>query len=69
MLCARAENMRREGFELSVSPPKVVYRQEGGKRLEPIEEIVCEVEDQHAGSVIEARPPFMYWVKRYISLG
>ena len=54
--CAHAENMRREGFELSVSPPKVVYRQEGGKRLEPIEEIVCEVEDQHAGSVIEARP-------------
>ncbi|KAK9827239.1 hypothetical protein WJX81_001716 [Elliptochloris bilobata] len=47
------ENMRREGFELSVSPPEVVYRRDGGQRLEPIEEIVCEVEDQHAGAVIE----------------
>ena len=41
---------------MSVSPPVVVYRQEGGRRLEPVEEIVCEVEDQHAGAVIEARP-------------
>lgn len=38
------ENMRREGFELSVSPPKVVLREgEGGERLEPMEEVggVC----------------------------
>lgn len=105
-LCA-AENMRREGFELSVSPPRVVLREEeggsrcclamqgagaasvppllhtavaaaslplqlpsppkaqnrqlifrspplAGKKLEPLEEVVCEVEDQRAGEVIEA---------------
>lgn len=48
------ENMRREGFELSVSPPRVVLREEEGKKLEPLEEVVCEVEDPHAGEVIEA---------------
>ncbi|KAL4439803.1 hypothetical protein ABPG75_002804 [Micractinium tetrahymenae] len=48
------ENMRREGFELSVSPPRVVLRQENGQRQEPLEEVVCEVEDAHAGEVIEA---------------
>ncbi|CAL8470047.1 g9589 [Coccomyxa elongata] len=48
------ENMRREGFELSVSPPRVVYREEGGHKLEPLEEVICEVEEDQAGSVIEA---------------
>lgn len=47
-----AENMRREGFELSVSPPRVVYREEDGVRLEPLEEVTCEVFDEHAGEVI-----------------
>ena len=47
--------MRREGFELSVSPPRVVYRMEGGKRLEPLEEVIAEVDDDQAGAVIEAR--------------
>jgi GTP-binding protein len=37
------ENMRREGFELSVSPPKVMYKTERGERLEPIEEVTVEV--------------------------
>lgn len=44
--------MRREGFELSVSPPRVVYREEDGVRLEPVEEVVCEVLNEHAGDVI-----------------
>lgn len=48
------ENMRREGFELSVSPPAVLYKHENGKKLEPIEEVVIEVNDEHAGLVIEA---------------
>lgn len=47
------ENMRREGYELSVSPPRVVMRVDAeGRRQEPIEEIVCEVESDHAGQVI-----------------
>jgi predicted membrane GTPase involved in stress response len=50
---AGAENMRREGFELSVSPPRVVFKEEGGRRLEPLEEVICEVDDEHMGSVIE----------------
>ncbi len=38
------ENMRREGFELGVCPPKVLFKKdENGGRLEPIEEVVVEV--------------------------
>lgn len=48
------ENMRREGFELSVSPPRALMkRDEDGKRLEPIEECVVDVAEEHAGQVIE----------------
>eukprot|EP00897_Mesotaenium_endlicherianum_P007770 jgi/Mesen1/7020/ME000365S06157 len=47
------ENMRREGFELSVSPPIVMYQEEGGKKMEPIEDVVIEVDDEYSGSVIE----------------
>ena len=86
---AGAEDMRRDGYEFSVSPPKVVMRcainarlplatyrqdsgprlpgystahgqgfggcrQEGKERLEPIEEVICEVADEFSGAVIEA---------------
>ncbi len=47
------ENMRREGFELSVSRPRVIYREENGQRLEPIEEVTIDVDDQYAGAVID----------------
>jgi predicted membrane GTPase involved in stress response len=46
--------MRREKFEFSVSPPTVVYRRIDGQQMEPLEEVHCEVEDENAGSVIEA---------------
>ncbi|KAK1566640.1 hypothetical protein Q3G72_002298 [Acer saccharum] len=48
------ENMRREGFELSVSPPKVMYKTENGVKLEPIEEVTIEVNEEHVGLVLEA---------------
>ncbi|ONI16871.1 hypothetical protein PRUPE_3G126600 [Prunus persica] len=48
------ENMRREGFELSVSPPKVMYKTENGQKLEPIEEVTIEVNEEHVGLVMEA---------------
>ncbi|XP_072968028.1 uncharacterized protein [Typha angustifolia] len=48
------ENMRREGFELSVSPPRVMYKTEGNEKLEPIEEVTIEVNDEHVGLVMEA---------------
>jgi len=49
------ETMRCEGFELSVSRPKVVMRKDeaSGDLLEPIEEVVIDVDDEHSGVVIE----------------
>ncbi|MFV2002905.1 MAG: translational GTPase TypA [Paracoccaceae bacterium] len=47
------ETMRREGFELSVSRPQVLFREENGTRLEPIEEVTIDVDDQFSGAVIE----------------
>ena len=48
------ENMRREGFELTVSRPKVVYRtDEAGQRLEPIEEVIIDVDEGHTGVVVQ----------------
>jgi GTP-binding protein len=47
------ENMRREGFEFSVSPPQVVYKYENGEQLEPLEEVIIDVDDQYSGTVIE----------------
>jgi len=48
------ETMRREGFELSVSRPKVVYKRgESGELLEPIEEVVIDVDEEHSGIVVQ----------------
>ena len=47
------ENMRREGYEFQVSKPEVIYKSEGGKRLEPIERMVADVPQAYAGAVIE----------------
>ena len=47
------ENMRREGYELAVSKPEVVIkRDEQGRKLEPVEEVVISVPDEYAGTVI-----------------
>ncbi|HRZ60570.1 MAG TPA: translational GTPase TypA [Rubrivivax sp.] len=48
------ENMRREGYELAVSKPRVVFHDEGGQRLEPIELVTADVEEQHQGAVMQA---------------
>ncbi|MDE2361634.1 MAG: translational GTPase TypA [Hyphomicrobiales bacterium] len=48
------ETMRREGFELSISRPKVVFqRGEAGEMLEPIEEVVIDVDEEHSGVVVQ----------------
>jgi GTP-binding protein len=47
------ENMRREGFELSISRPQVIFRDIDGVRHEPIEEATIDVDDEYAGAVIE----------------
>ena len=47
------ENMRREGYELAVSKPEVIYRKDAeGRKLEPVEEVVITVPDQYSGTVI-----------------
>jgi GTP-binding protein len=48
------ENMRREGFELAVGKPTVVYREIDGVKCEPIEMLTVDVEDTHQGVVMEA---------------
>ncbi|WP_435136533.1 translational GTPase TypA [Pseudopelagicola sp. nBUS_19] len=47
------ENMRREGFELSISRPQVIMKDENGQRMEPIEEATIDVDDEYSGAVIE----------------
>jgi GTP-binding protein len=47
------ENMRREGFELSISRPQVLMKEEDGQKLEPIEEVTIDVDDEYTGAVIE----------------
>jgi GTP-binding protein len=48
------ETMRREGFELAIGKPKVVFRQgEDGRQLEPIEEVIIDVDSEHAGIVVQ----------------
>ncbi|MCL2641038.1 MAG: GTP-binding protein, partial [Phycisphaerales bacterium] len=48
------ENMRREGYELQVSKPKVIYKELNGHKCEPIEMLVVDVPKQFEGAVIQA---------------
>ena len=49
------ETMRREGFELTVSRPQVLFKTDPdtGKRLEPIEEVIIDVDEEHSGIVVQ----------------
>lgn len=47
------ETMRREGFELSVSRPRVLFKMEDGQRLEPYEEVTIDVDDEFTGVVVD----------------
>ena len=47
------ENMRREGYELGVSRPEVIVREENGVKEEPYEQLTVDVEEQHQGTVME----------------
>ncbi|MDO8279565.1 MAG: EF-Tu/IF-2/RF-3 family GTPase, partial [Burkholderiaceae bacterium] len=48
------ENMRREGYELAVSKPRVVFREVNGERHEPIEMLTVDIEEGHQGGVMQA---------------
>ena len=47
------ENMRREGFELSISRPQVIFTEQDGQRMEPVEEVTIDVDDEYTGVVVE----------------
>ena len=47
------ENMRREGFELAVSRPEVIFREIDGEVCEPYEQVTIDIEDQHQGAIME----------------
>ena len=47
------ENMRREGYELAVSRPEVIVKEIDGQKMEPIEQLVVDVEEIHQGGVME----------------
>jgi len=48
------ENMRREGYELAVSRPRVLFRQIDGVKCEPYEMLTVDVDEQHQGAVMQA---------------
>ncbi len=53
-LAVLIETMRREGFELAVSRPRVVMQKDAsGQLLEPVEEVVIDVDEEHAGVVVQ----------------
>ncbi|CUA84725.1 MULTISPECIES: translational GTPase TypA [Gulbenkiania] len=47
------ENMRREGFELAVGKPRVVFKEINGEKCEPYENLTIDLEDDHQGAVME----------------
>ncbi len=53
-LAVLIESMRREGYELAVSRPEVIIKEEQGKKLEPYESLLIDCDDQHQGAIMEA---------------
>src|SRR6478735_807179 len=51
------EAMRREGYEMQVSRPQVITKEVNGKKFEPLEQGVCDVPDEHVGTVTQALAP------------
>ncbi len=47
------ENMRREGYEIQVSQPKVIIKEENGEKLEPFEELIIDTPESSSGAIIE----------------
>jgi GTP-binding protein len=48
------ENMRREGFELAVSRPEVIIKEEDGQKMEPFETVTIDVVEEHQGAIMES---------------
>ncbi len=56
-LAVLIESMRREGYELQVSRPEVITKEVNGRRFEPLERGVCDVPDEHVGTVTQNLAP------------
>jgi GTP-binding protein TypA/BipA len=52
-LAVLIENMRREGFELTIGRPRVLFKEENGQRMEPVEEVIIDVDDEFTGAVVQ----------------
>lgn len=46
------ENMRREGYEMGVSRPEVIFKEENGEKLEPFERVIISLPDEYSGTII-----------------
>jgi len=63
------ENMRREGYELAVSRPQVIYKERDGARYEPIEHLYLDVPEAYVGMVMEAMGPRRGELKNLVNEG
>ena len=52
-LAVLVETMRREGFELCIGRPKVIFKEENGKKLEPIEEVIIDIKEEFNGIICQ----------------
>ena len=69
-LAVLIENMRREGFELSVSPPVVLFkRSASGERLEPYEHVVVDIDEAYSGAAIERMAQRKGTLKDFANVG
>jgi GTP-binding protein len=68
-LAVLIETMRREGFELSVSPPSVLLKEEGGVKTEPYEMLMVDVGEEHSGAVIERCAERKAELKEFVQIG
>jgi len=63
------ENMRREGYELAVSRPEVIFKELNGQRLEPIEQVYIDIEETYVGIVMERLGPRRAELKNMVNHG
>jgi GTP-binding protein len=63
------ENMRREGYELAVSRPEVIFKEKDGRRLEPIELVYLDIEEKYVGIVMERLGPRRAELKNMVNHG
>ena len=63
------ETMRREGFEMAIARPQVIYKENERGRLEPIEQLTCEVPDEGVGGILEELSRRKGEIQDMVSLG